>query len=740
MGFNTFFRVSSYAMVACGALALAVSEGLSTMLALAFALVLVIAWKLEGTKWQLPERVGLITVLLSLPLFYLDWKFLSGGSASDKVGVSALGHLILFLSAVKLLQIKADRDWVFLYLISFFEVILAAGLSLSPLFLLALSLYSLFALSTILAFEIRKARRSVKIVETRLLVAPDSTLFRRLRKHAVHARSSNSGEARRLPLVSFSLMLFIFGLALPLFLIMPRTGASALSRAGEGSRGFVGFSDSVTLGDVGRLQESDQLVMRVRVEEPQPDGNRKLRWRGVALDFYNGRGWQRTGDRYALERLNNERGFFQLGTTEDLQRLTTQTFYVEPIDTPILFAAPRAVALQGEIPYLSRDVEGALSTRPHYQERISYKVYSDTEEPDEESLRQTLLGNGRYFPAAIARHLQLPNRLDPRIARQASEWITKAGALNQYDAARAIEDRLQHDFSYSLEMKAGGVDPLADFLFNVRAGHCEYFSTAMAVMLRTQGIPARVVNGFQRGDYNEAAGVYTVTQREAHSWVEVYFQEANMWATFDPTPVVGRPASVRTGIKGWFSKYAEALEMLWIQYVVGYDSQEQRSLAKSFSNRFNDFRGWITDRFKSLKETLSGWFSWVQLEDENGSVSYTRLFLLILVSVLAAFGLVRLVKRVRRLGFWRIFKRRQVEDERGSTVEFYERMIKTLAARGLNRSAGETPLEFASATGMIDALKITEAYNRVRFGAEKLSESESAQIDEWLRKMEGKQD
>ncbi len=240
----------------------------------------------------------------------------------------------------------------------------------------------------------------------------------------------------------------------------------------------------------------------------------------------------------------------------------------------------------------------------------------------------------RYFPAAIARHLQLPGKVDPRIARQASEWITKAGALNQYDAARAIEGHLQDDFSYSLDMKAGGADPLADFLFNVRAGHCEYFSTAMVVMLRTQGIPARVVNGFQRGDYNEAAGVYTVTQREAHSWVEVYFPEANVWATFDPTPLLGRPVSERTGIKGWFSKYAEAIEMLWIQYVVGYDSQEQRSLAKSFSNRFNDFRSWIADKFKSLKETLSGWFSWVRLENEDGSVSYTRLFLLILVSVL----------------------------------------------------------------------------------------------------------
>jgi hypothetical protein len=89
------------------------------------------------------------------------------------------------------------------------------------------------------------------------------------------------------------------------------------------------------------------------------------------------------------------------------------------------------------------------------------------------------------------------------------------------------------------------------------------------------------------------------------------------------------------------------------------------------------------------------------------------------------------------LGFWRIFRRRQAEDERGSAVEFYERMIKTLASRGLERAAGETPLEFASATGMPDALKITQAYNRVRFGDEKLSASESTQIEEWLKGMEG---
>ena len=144
-------------------------------------------------------------------------------------------------------------------------------------------------------------------------------------------------------------------------------------------------------------------------------------------------------------------------------------------------------------------------------------------------------------------------------------------------------------------MKASGPDPLADFLFNVKSGHCEYFSTAMAVLLRTHGIAARVVNGFLPGEYNEAAGAYTVRQSDAHSWVEVYFPETRSWVTFDPTPSAGRREPVRTGLAAQLQKYAEALELLWFQYVVGYDKQEQRSLATSLHNHVFDYGRFVSD-------------------------------------------------------------------------------------------------------------------------------------------------
>ena len=113
------------------------------------------------------------------------------------------------------------------------------------------------------------------------------------------------------------------------------------------------------------------------------------------------------------------------------------------------------------------------------------------------------------------RYLQLPDDLDRRISQLAISIILNANASNRYDAAKAIEAHLQREYGYSLEMKASGPDPVADFLFNVKAGHCEYFSTAMAVMLRTRGVAARVVNGFLPGEYNERGRLHCQTERRS---------------------------------------------------------------------------------------------------------------------------------------------------------------------------------------------------------------------------------
>ncbi|HEX8557821.1 MAG TPA: DUF3488 and transglutaminase-like domain-containing protein [Pyrinomonadaceae bacterium] len=747
MSFESYFRACSYAMIACGVLALAVSGGVGAALAAAFAAVLAVSWRLSETRWQLSERAGMLVVLLALPAFYLDWSFQRGGAADTAgqvyAGVSALVHFTLLLSSIKLLQVKSDRDWLFLYLISFFEVLLAAGLSASPTFLVSLALYVFAALLAVVCFELRKSSRAVPQSESRLLVANSPGLLRR----AGVERAKGERALRRLPLAAAGLFLAIFGLALPIFLITPRAAEGALSiPGGAASSGFVGFSDHVTLGDIGRLNESNQLVMRVRVEGPGGAGGAQgLRWRGVALDRFDGRRWSQTDTR-ALP-IDFDGNLFKLGTTEDITRLTTQTFFVEPVDTPVIFAAPRALAIQGAFPFVKRDRDDGLASRPHSLERVTYTVHSDTHEPPPERLRAEAAaipsGATPGLRRPIQAYLQLPSSLDTRVGSLAVVIASQARTRNAYDLARAVEAHLSGNayggqYSYSLDMRAKGPDPLSDFLFNVRAGHCEYFATAMAVMLRTLGVPTRVVNGFQPGEYNEAADAYVVRQADAHSWVEVYFPEEDAWVTFDPTPAVGRPAGTSgTGLTGQLRRYADAFELFWIQHVVAYDRQGQRALARTLSSQLNSYGRTATESAEGVGALFARWLGGGAGAGAALGVVTSPLVLAPASLLFAGAGLL-LLRRRGLLGFGR-GARAGGGAAGAAVVEFYVRMTEALAARGVRRRPDETPLEFAEAVGAPEVLAITKAYNRVRFGARDLTGAEAEEVERQLLTLEGRQ-
>jgi len=324
-------------------------------------------------------------------------------------------------------------------------------------------------------------------------------------------------------------------------------------------------------------------------------------------------------------------------------------------------------------------------------------------------------------PAPSARYRQLPANLDARIATLSERVTLRAGARNGYDKARAIEAYLRENYGYTLDLKAGGPEPLSDFLFNIKEGHCEYFATAMAVMLRTQGIAARVVNGFLPGEYNSAAGAFTVRQSDAHSWVEVYFPRTSSWVTFDPTPPAGRTARERTGLAGYLSKYSEAFELMWFQYVIGYDKQEQRSLVTSLRKGLVDFQDSISRIYRARSAS-----SFVGKPLLIGLASLTFLVIVVL-----------LTRRVRNLGWRRGLKIwSSASDAEHAPVDFYERLLTILARRGLTRAAHQTPLEFAVLAGADEAALITSAYNRVRFGNQSLTALENRTLEEALNRLE----
>lgn len=725
MTFEKFFRLISYISVFCGFLSLWVSGTFGLIATTLFLGVMVLAWFLEDSRWQISERLGTVLIVLALPVFFVGWKYqFVDFATSGTMLAGILGRLILALSAIKLLQKKSDRDWIFLYLMAFFEVLLAAGLSISAFYMGSFLLYLLVTVCAVIAFEIRKTSAAVVKQGT-------------AEEHIVHLDNSaqlSRLPAGRLPVTAFILIVLIGALALPMFFTLPRVGGAGFG-SGASKNPSTGFSSSVKLGDIGRIQQNDATVMRVRVEDKNAVN---LYWRGIALDKFDNQAWTRTSMDYKERFVKGEREYIQVDLASGRDNLVHQTVYLEPIDTLVLFALSRPVLVQGGFDYLEKDNYGAISFRRNEYERIGYSVWSDRAVPPAEHLRAD---TDPYSTDARNIYLQLPPDLDPRITEKAAEIV--AGAGNRYDKARAIESYLQNNFGYTLDLRAGGDQPLADFLFNVKEGHCEYFATAMAVMLRTQGIAARVVNGFQQGEYNDTAGIYVVKQRNAHSWVEVYFPGRNAWVAFDPTPFAGQ-SSVGSGegLVAQFNKYVEALETFWIEYFVAYDDQGQQSLMRSVRRGFVDFQAKSSTWLGSAQSVIEEW--WKEVRGDKGLRTSAIAVAYGIGYALTAAAFVLLVfwfyRKIRKLEMWsRLAAWLRRKNER-AIVEFYERMQKILASKGLRRAPHQTPLEFAFALDMPQAVNITEKYNGVRFGEKHLSGDEASEIENWLKELENGED
>ncbi len=194
----------------------------------------------------------------------------------------------------------------------------------------------------------------------------------------------------------------------------------------------------------------------------------------------------------------------------------------------------------------------------------------------------------------------------PRIPRLASQ--VAGSATNNYDKAAALEIYLKTHYGYTLQLLRTPVaDPLANFLFERKQGHCEYFASSMAVMLRTLHIPSRVVNGFRSDEFNDVTGNYVVRAKNAHSWVEAYFPGYG-WITFDPTPGgdVGTP-------EGWDRAmlYLDAAQSFWREWVISYDSSHQYILGQAAvsgtRNSWDRSRNWTRVHLCAAYEFGAAW-------------------------------------------------------------------------------------------------------------------------------------
>ena len=709
-----FFRLSLFLLILTSVVTLASTGKLDPFTAVLAPLAVLYKgfrwWK--GKPTELRQQTATWFVLGYLVIFPLDVLFISRSfvatSSNPTLYAALLGavHFLLFVMILRLFSASTDRDAIFLALLSFAGILAAAVLTVDTSFLFLFFVFLLFAVATFVGLEMRRGARGA--------VSPVSDSQPQKEKQL----------SRSLGLAALSLAGGAIALGTVIFFVFPRFSAGFLGNTGFRPTLMTGFSDNVELGQIGEIKRSTTVVMRVKTGKPITYD--RLRWRGIALSTFDGKRWT-TRDRHPVALPPGPGGWIAMGEERELVDPSgipmEYTILLEPLATDALFAPANVVSLRGDFSgeggnafgpgrrtYLFRDFTGSVFNPFHNYAAIRYVGLSRLPTMDRVKLRAA----GQQYPEEIQRfYLQMPSKLDPRILALAQK--VTANAKTPFDKVVAIESHLRSNYAYTLNLTGKpGDDPLPHFLFETRAGHCEYFASAMAIMLRTLGIASREVNGFLPGEYNDLAGDYIVRASDAHSWVEVYFPEIG-WMTFDPTPASSDPAA---GFFSRFEMYMDWFQVTWSEWIINYDFAHQLNMAQNLQK---STRNW--------KETISGWFNRTQEQGRNAIKSWQSRhdgLRLLLPFALALFLVVLrfdfLSKLYRRVKLdWQL--RAAAESKKANpqlASRLYMELSRLLERRGLKRLDTQTPLEFAAAvrepTLASPVREFTQIYAQARFG------------------------
>jgi transglutaminase-like putative cysteine protease len=673
---DRFFQISILGLVASSFLAVAGSGYLDSPTAVASALAiaartLILLFRIE---WRPSRRMLNLATLAFAAFFIVDYFLLTHQS------LIAVMHLVFLLALAKIVAAANDRDYLVCAVISFTALVSAAVLSLSFGFLVALAIYLTCAVAALTSAEIRRS----------------------LRKAAVTARGRARGLAPRLTFLSSSMAIGILSLTGGLFFLSPHAAGSALGSLLFRRVILPGFSSHVRLGEIGAIKTSPRTVMHVRLFTREPVGG--LKWRGGALTRYNGRDWSNPPG--SETRLYTDHGRLDLIPTAYRQagRHLVYNVSLDSLDSDALFFAGTPEHVDLNVPYIQTAPESGYHLDARPPQGFQYEAYSLLEPPPESSVTA---GLPPLEPVERSHCLQLP-QLDARIPVLARTM--SAQAETDLEKARAIESHLRHDYGYTLDLPSTTPsDPLVNFLFERRKGHCEYFASAMAILLRTEGIPARLATGFQSGIYNDITGLWLVRASDAHAWVEAWIP-GHGWTTFDPTPP--DPAYRPFTLSARFAMYADAAEGLWQQWVVSYDPNRRGSLM----DRVQQGTSRLGIRwFDSLTEVHTFWDhptgKWIRRFGP-------RIAALIVAAILLWYVIPHIVRFFRvRLHVKRV---RQGQVTAGDAALLYRRMLQILRRRGYQKPPFFTPAEFAASlprTPLGDAVvEFTSAYNAWRYG------------------------
>lgn len=580
-------------------------------------------------------------------------------------------NFLIYLQVVRLLSAKGMREIIQIFLLSFFQFMAGAILSIEISYGFALIVYVFTALWGLIIYNLKKESDDAGV------------------------KSSETVIGRSFMGSSLALSICVISISVVLFLMLPRLKTEYFSSSFINPKKLkTGYSDTVKLGKVGEIKKDHSAVMRVTMLEGRGKLRDDLYWRGIALDHFDGVTWsvdsEKFGD-YEKRHSTNRYGIFSV--KNNAENVIAHEIITEPIDTDILFAINEPVGYSVSGGSKSRyggsiyEVNNSYFLPFNPRQRIKYRAYSSLKNYPDEKLGDE---SDQYSFYIKQRYLQLPE-VSSDIENMALD-ITK-NENTVYGKSKAVLRYLLEEMNYTLTLKSGTKEfPLETFLLEKKEGHCEYFATSMVVLLRMNGIPSRIVNGFIGGTWNKHGNFYVVKESDAHTWVEVYFPKRG-WITFDPTP--SSDSTLGGGSLTAISSYIEYLKYRWQRYVIDFSQGDQVRL------------------FSSARQKIS-WNKNKALNNVNLKSSKNRKFVIIFAAALLIIFI--LYNSNRFLGGRKNKKNKQL-----AVTKIYNKSVSYLSKKGFSKKDSQTANEFAKyvlATGgskyeIVD--EFTKKYSLMRY-------------------------
>ena len=629
--------------------------------------------------------------LAGLAYFALFWfGFRFGGRSLLKTAL----HILLFTTVLKLASIKRERDFSVALTLATFLLVSSMATSTHSTILLFLGGYAAVAWPILSRWALFRD----------LAPAPDEW------HRDARAREIPAGRAVASSLAAATL------LAVPLFVLLPRLKTSYIQGLpGADSTDSV-FTDTVDTNLYGRLSQSDRVFLRVAVEDgPAGDAPRFLRIRLLAHSRFAGGIWTRPdgNGRVVVMREGTRLSLRPRGSAPPppLHRLS---FDVAPLGVRYLpypvtaissSASPELIRRYGAVPMVL-DGEGNLRLTFDPPSLFRVEILSAAEPAvdftppaprdasREASGSQTLLAFGRTAAAGV----------DP--------------AASPYLFASRLEQKLAGEFFYSLDSPKPGPNAVEEFLTKRKSGHCETFATAMALVLRENGIPSRLVTGFAGGERGPFGSYYLVRGRDAHAWVEAWCGPGYGWVAFDPTPPSGRPGVTEVNLLRSVGQVFENLEFLYGRYILGFAQADQATIA-----------GLVRDGLAAASATAKGAAQRLRSLAAGGPGRLALLGLAVAAAALALLLGRRLVAVAGRFGTSGL----------PPAAAAYRRLQRLLGRRGADLTPASAPAETLASAERLGAgglsREIVGAYVAESFGGRPTPPEEAERLERLLREL-----